>query len=64
MSNIGWDRLRKNPVVADVQPQTEILEHYEGIKIDKDASEGQKEFARRYNAMRKMLIDHGLMEKK
>ena len=62
MSNIGWDRLRQNAVVNN--KPVEKMEHFDSVKVEKDASEGQKEFARRYNAMRNKLIEHGLMEKK
>ncbi|MFB0847335.1 hypothetical protein [Paenibacillus oleatilyticus] len=46
------------------QPDVEKLEHYEAIKVDKDANEGQKEFARRFNNMRKKLLESGLMHEK
>jgi len=67
MTNIGWNRYSQEivrPVKAEELKTPERMEHYEALKIDPDASEGQKEFARRYNAMRKKLIENGLMEKK
>lgn len=50
---------------AQVVPGTFTKEqHFEKIKVDNDAPDGQKEFARRYNRMRELCLDHGLMEKK
>jgi len=57
---ITWEVSGKSAPAA----HAEKMDHYEPLKIDADANEGQKEFARRYNAMRKKLLDHGLMHKK
>lgn len=59
MSEITWETFGPGSPV-----NVEKLEHYDQLKVDDDASEGQKEFARRFNAMRKKLLDHGLMNKK
>jgi hypothetical protein len=66
MSTIGWKRLNHNVVVTNENPPVtiDLIEHYEPLKIEKDASDGQKEFVRRYNNMRKKLLESGLMQEK
>lgn len=61
MESVSWTISEPN---GEVKVKSDKLPHVAKIRIVKDMSEGQREFAEQFNLMRQTLIDHGLMEPK